>query len=1260
MRSTSQQPGGSRIPRFEDVLSERLVKQTELHRKFLDMPMIEDTSKTYKELCDGLIPQEDYFIDQLLDISAKFHGHYMTKMLKQVKAEKENLDKTKIEQTSQIKMLVEQVNLKHREFEKVSEDLDQSQKQNRILQALADKYKQELEDFKNQNFNIQFEMASNKSDHAAIIGDKLKDVYEKQLRVKIEELAEKDRQLMERQEEVVALQIELEFAKQNQKNHKEEKKHNVDHEGLDNTIKTQKTLIEELQRLIASKDVMISQYHMRDQTTENTLTFQIEQESKYKELVRQYSLLESDWKNMENYIRSLNEYQQHVETKYAQLLEEYQQILISKDEDSKNYLQSSLSKEQDQHFKESLLLKDEEISLLRDDQSKKEQKIQMLNQKILSLQRVSEENEQLLQNNQQIQQYKIQYQQELTQKDEIIVELEGKLKKLQQSNQNNKSEKDREINELQKNRDLNQKIILSLEKQLKDIELKQNKNQKTASDKEKLKKENDQLQKQIEQQMKLLELKEKEAEDFKNQKITDLKEMARMKNEVNTLKQDINIIQESAQVEQSNQNQDLEQEYNELEFYLNELKEVKERIFNSAVITKKAFNPFTMSGSSQHEYQMSPRDSEDFFINLRESQSTKSVKYVFQSIKEVIRKELEHLIVINQQVIDIQNFVQDKPNLLQTQSIQGISQTSVERAVMKLKTLFDNVSHQGSTADLRLDSNGNMISNNQVSNDFDRMDDIEEIADHVVATYELMQEENRLLLKEREYYYEQNLKKLVKENEDLRLETLKLKDQVMSLKSIESLKLQDLEKHLYDKQNQDFLSLAEQNDQLFQKNNQLLLDQNQLLQQIELYAQLNQRLQEENQYMKRKSNIKKGSGIVEDEPIQLNSKRENLRQKVASPDRIQSQERSATRQLGRPFSKRSYVPHNCSRNNLDELSNNRKSARCGTNTTHSPAPRILSTRPVTSTFNSDLKSPLMNQNQHKQPQNYSSTASHKGMNNNKQNSSQNLQLGSSNPIYSSNRVSYRNPDEENDKLNTLIEDYRRENDRCTQKIQELQEKLHTTSRKLIKDKVKDDGQSDGGLHHNWNQTNNSFKGLSNNDSIGNYSQNNILLSDINPQRLGTGPISHSTKSLQHLALNNQQSHSSYILHQNLPEKDTTSNHNNYPELSPNTNSSIISNHQQMNHSMAQRQSQQTTPQQYQQTIANIKHQQQTQSTSHITNTYTNSFIQHQLESQTMSSDMYKKQQKAQGSLLEGQRQGNTKQPQKVFNANTRSTGRLLK
>jgi hypothetical protein len=52
-----------------------------------------------------LIPQEDYFVDQLLDITAKFNGHYMTKMLKQVKAEKDALEKIKTEQVFKLQNL---------------------------------------------------------------------------------------------------------------------------------------------------------------------------------------------------------------------------------------------------------------------------------------------------------------------------------------------------------------------------------------------------------------------------------------------------------------------------------------------------------------------------------------------------------------------------------------------------------------------------------------------------------------------------------------------------------------------------------------------------------------------------------------------------------------------------------------------------------------------------------------------------------------------------------------------------------------------------------------------------------------------------------------------------------------------------------------------------------------------------------------------------------------------------------------------------
>lgn len=42
---------------------------------------------------------------------------------------------------------------------------------------------------------------------------------------------------------------------------------------------------------------------------------------------------------------------------------------------------------------------------------------------------------------------------------------------------------------------------------------------------------------------------------------------------------------------------------------------------------------------------------------------------------------------------------------------------------------------------------------------------------------------------------------------------------------------------------------------------------------------------------------------------------------------------------------------------------------------------------------------------------------------------------------------------EGDKLNTLIEEYRKENERCSIRIQELQDKLHSTSSKFLKNNV---------------------------------------------------------------------------------------------------------------------------------------------------------------------------------------------------------------
>ncbi len=43
-------------------------------------------------LCEGLSNQLSYVMSELQELSNKFQGHYMTKMNKQLKAEKEQLE----------------------------------------------------------------------------------------------------------------------------------------------------------------------------------------------------------------------------------------------------------------------------------------------------------------------------------------------------------------------------------------------------------------------------------------------------------------------------------------------------------------------------------------------------------------------------------------------------------------------------------------------------------------------------------------------------------------------------------------------------------------------------------------------------------------------------------------------------------------------------------------------------------------------------------------------------------------------------------------------------------------------------------------------------------------------------------------------------------------------------------------------------------------------------------------------------------------
>ncbi len=81
--------------------------------------------------------------------------------------------------------------------------------------------------------------------------------------------------------------------------------------------------LEDLKSQLAQKSSDLDMYQKRDESTEQALEFQIQQEQQYQALVKQHQTLETEWKGMEKYIRSLNDYQQHLEDKYGLMLEKF-------------------------------------------------------------------------------------------------------------------------------------------------------------------------------------------------------------------------------------------------------------------------------------------------------------------------------------------------------------------------------------------------------------------------------------------------------------------------------------------------------------------------------------------------------------------------------------------------------------------------------------------------------------------------------------------------------------------------------------------------------------------------------------------------------------------------------------------------------------------------------------------------------------------------------------------------------------------------
>ena len=54
-----------------------------------------------------------------------------------------------------------------------------------------------------------------------------------------------------------------------------------------------------MQKQVMDKESQISNYLKRDHNAGNILSLAIEQEEKYKELVKNYHMLETEWKSME-------------------------------------------------------------------------------------------------------------------------------------------------------------------------------------------------------------------------------------------------------------------------------------------------------------------------------------------------------------------------------------------------------------------------------------------------------------------------------------------------------------------------------------------------------------------------------------------------------------------------------------------------------------------------------------------------------------------------------------------------------------------------------------------------------------------------------------------------------------------------------------------------------------------------------------------------------------------------------------------------
>eukprot|EP00347_Sterkiella_histriomuscorum_P021858 403332523 len=1047
---------------FEQLLQERLQNQEQWLKTYEDMPKIQQNSKTFKDLCLKIVTQQDYFVAQLKDLSEQFHGHTLTKLSKKLKSENISLEKTKSELQNQVTVLNEQNDEQIVEIQDLKHQLENISRTLKFQQLQNDQQKSEIDELKKQNdllIEYQQKLFINNTDDPQFSNNLHSPDYKNQKKfnnsnTKSDSLNRPGSAQSAHHEEQSYFNSNNLQSNEFQNKHQDQQRQFKTEDSLENIKFTanQKEVFDvtstgTLQNQAVNNQLQVSQLeedmqdlrkslssnkkdsnyqHQLEQYQEQiqSLNEQIfSQDKQHLELLRHHASLEREWKSMEKYIRELNSYQKHIEEKYQMLLEQFQVLVLESARSSPN---KQLSREdQETIYINMLKNKDEEIKYLKDEL----RKVEILNEE---LQQLNDQQRNDLQNNDKIQLLQNQYhqmeqiyQQAISEKENQIFSLEQNLKQnhspLSTKSQKHQSpsrdiqphlQQEQELQDLYKDKEINQKLIQQLQLQLRDqnskIQKFQDKKVKQREIELELEQQSSQYARDIQLLQRQVEQKEKENLDLRRHRINDSKDLNDLKelnknlqNEIQQLQQNQEQLQEQNSLLQNNYNQNdqIFQDKSEIQFYLQEMKEVKHRIIINLVEVKSLIMDQKLDSLDNEQFDMQATDlTMDSMRNL-----------VFQ-VKDLVRRELEHLMILNSYTIELQQQVSSKFN---DKSQRNLNATQYQQLIQKSyeKELRDKLTP------LLLDSQSYLQSQRSTGNSTS----LDDIIDQAVLNFKQLLDENNQLLQDRESYKNQNIQGLMQECEKVRTQYLELQQQLVSFKSNESSKIKEMELQMMERSKEERnhnLKLVEEQNDLQLRNKNLQNEISKLLNRVTELENTNQELEKDCSILKKKIELGNLANQIQ------------LEKQDLSPQDLKRLQQS------RDFNKNDQSQIQSEKSNSHYAKYLKSYDQYEQNLNKQIKQSVLS--PKVESYQKKL--------QIQTPEDNDSIEEFNQQRNQKDKLNQNKPES----IYSSAQSKQKNTykEAENYKLNSLIDEYRKENEKCAQKIQSLQQKLQVTTNKI--------------------------------------------------------------------------------------------------------------------------------------------------------------------------------------------------------------------